>query len=56
MSDPAIDPWPRRLRNLLIGLFSAAVVIGWASVSYFGRSPSVVESFSPADGWCDAPT
>jgi hypothetical protein len=56
MSDPAIDPWPRRLRNLLIGIFSAAVVIGWASVSYFGRNPAMVESFNPVDGWCDAPT
>ncbi len=56
MTSPAVDPWPRRLRNLLIGLFSAAIVIGWASVSYFGRSPAVVESFKPLDGWCDPPT
>lgn len=46
MSAPVTDPWPRRLKNLLIGLFSAAVVIGWASVSYFGRNPAVVESFN----------
>ena len=53
---PRQDPWPWRLRVLLIFGFVIAAVVGWASVSYFHRDPATVESFMPADGWCDAPT
>ena len=56
MSAAAPDPWPRRLVAMLIALFAVSVIVSWTSVSYLGRNPAAVESFMPADGWCDPAT
>ena len=56
MSAAAPDPWPRRLMAMLIALFAVSVLVSWVSVSYLGRNPAAVESFTPADGWCDPAT